>query len=146
MSIADRSILGCWGLNGGLAGEPFRVTIDPGGPDEQEMEGLCDREPVATGAIIRIDTTGGGGWGDPLQRDTAAVALDVMQGKVTRERAESSYGVVLIDEVGELAIDLEATSAMRAKLAQQRGEPSFFDRGPGYRTLSGRDSAEVDAF
>ena len=32
MSIADRSILACWGVNGGKAGRPFQVTIDPGGP------------------------------------------------------------------------------------------------------------------
>ena len=148
MSIADRSILGCWGLNGGLAGEPFRVTIEPDTPDEREMEGLCDREPVAKGAIIRIDTTGGGGWGDPLERDVDAVALDVLEGKVTREGAASSYGVVLTgdpDNGTPLTVDTEATAARRADLAATRGEPAFFDRGPGYRTLSGQAAAEFDA-
>ena len=153
MSIADRSILGCWGLNGGLAGEPFRVTIDPDTPDEREMEGLCDREPVDNGAVIRIDTTGGGGWGDPLERDVHAVALDVLQGKVTREGAARSYGVILVDardsesesvSGAPLTVDTEATAARRAELAAARGEPAFFDRGPGYRTLSGRPTAEVD--
>ena len=37
MSIADRSILACWGVNGGGAGLPFRVTIDPGGPNERVL-------------------------------------------------------------------------------------------------------------
>ncbi len=37
LSIADRSILGCWGLNGGKAGAPFEVTIDPGGPNERTL-------------------------------------------------------------------------------------------------------------
>ncbi len=32
LSVADRSILACWGLAGGRAGKPFRVTVDPGGP------------------------------------------------------------------------------------------------------------------
>ena len=46
MSIADRSILACWGVRGGLAGTPFQVTIDPGGPGEREVDALADAEPV----------------------------------------------------------------------------------------------------
>ena len=46
MSIADRSILACWGVNGGRAGRPFQVTIDPGGPDERDVDALADAEPV----------------------------------------------------------------------------------------------------
>jgi N-methylhydantoinase B len=45
MSIADRSILSCWGVKGGKAGAPFRVTIDPGGPNEREMEGSSTTSP-----------------------------------------------------------------------------------------------------
>ena len=66
MSIADRSILSCWGVKGGKAGRPFAVTIDPGGPSEREVDALADAEPVRAGEVIRIRTTGGGGWGDPL--------------------------------------------------------------------------------
>src|ERR687886_245142 len=42
LSVADRSILSCWGLRGGRAGKPFRVTVDPGGPNERVLEGLVD--------------------------------------------------------------------------------------------------------
>ncbi|MDP9392622.1 MAG: hydantoinase B/oxoprolinase family protein, partial [Actinomycetota bacterium] len=72
MSIADRSILSCWGVKGGRAGRPFSVVVDPGGPRERELEGLVDDEPVLAGEVIRIRTTGGGGWGDPLDRATDA--------------------------------------------------------------------------
>ncbi|HEX5428557.1 MAG TPA: hydantoinase B/oxoprolinase family protein, partial [Pedococcus sp.] len=68
MSIADRSILACWGVKGGKAGMPFNVTIDVGGPDEREVDALANAEPVRAGQVIRIRTTGGGGWGDPLER------------------------------------------------------------------------------
>ena len=95
MSVADRSILACWGVRGGLAGLPFRVTIDPGGPHERVLTGLCDDEPIAAGEIVRIETTGGGGWGDPLDRDPELVALDVLQGKVSEQAARDEYGVVL---------------------------------------------------
>ena len=72
MSIADRSILACWGVKGGKAGQPFQVTIDPGGAEEREVDALADAEPVRAGQVIRIRTTGGGGWGDPLARSVDA--------------------------------------------------------------------------
>jgi N-methylhydantoinase B len=160
MSIADRSILSCWGVKGGKAGAPFRVTIDPGGPNEREMEGLVDDELVRAGEVIRIRTTGGGGWGDPLDRDVDAVVRDVRWGKVSRGAAERDYGVVLVDPgegaagappapagTDEVAADPDATAALRARLRDERGEnPAFFDRGPGYAQLDPDGAAypEVD--
>jgi N-methylhydantoinase B len=58
MSIADRSLLACWGVNGGRAGRPFSVTIDPGGPRERSVDALADAEPVRAGELIRTRTTG----------------------------------------------------------------------------------------
>jgi N-methylhydantoinase B len=77
------------------------VTIDPGGPAERVMPGLCDGEAVAAGEVIRIETTGGGGWGDPLAREPGRVALDVRQGKVSPEAATRDYGVVFGGEGGD---------------------------------------------
>src|SRR5882724_5478498 len=103
MSIADRSILACWGVNGGRAGRPFSVTIDPGGPNEREVDALADAEFVQAGEVIRIRTTGGGGWGDPLDRDPQAVLRDVRWRKVSADAARDDYGVVIdgeaIDEI-----------------------------------------------
>jgi N-methylhydantoinase B len=153
MSIADRSILACWGVRGGKAGKPFQVTIDPGGPNERVVDALADDEPVRAGEVIRIRTTGGGGWGDPLQRDPELVVRDVLWRKVSPEAAEGEYGVVLTGSLEDpstggveaLGHDPEATRARRADLAAARPESAFFDRGPGYRRLSGgRDAAEVD--
>lgn len=147
MSIADRSILSCWGVAGGRAGQPFRVTIDPGGPDEREVGGLTDDEPVRAGEVIRIRTTGGGGWGDPLRRNPALVAADVRDGKVSPHGAHEDYGVVLTAGDDDLPrVDRAGTAALRADLAQRRGgDAPLFDRGPGYRLLSGgATSAAVD--
>ncbi len=142
MSIADRSILACWGLNGGRAGQPFRVTIDPGGPAERVLDGLVDAEPVAAGELIRIWTTGGGGWGEPLERPTDAVAADVRDGKVSVAGARTDYGVVLsrtgaAGGVVVVEVDRVATAALRERLRAGRGERPFFDRGPGYARLAG---------
>ena len=83
MSIADRSILACWGVKGGRAGRPFEVTIDLGGPTERVVDALADAEPVLAGQVIRIRTTGGGGWGDPLERPYDEVERDLRWGKVS---------------------------------------------------------------
>jgi N-methylhydantoinase B len=146
MSIADRSILHCWGVNGGRAGRPFQVTIDPGGPGERDVDALADGEFLPAGTVIRIRTTGGGGWGDPLERDPHLVARDARWGKVSREAAAADYGVVLTGPADEPAADGEATGRLRDTLAA--GRPAarpFFDRGPGYAALSGgRAAADVD--
>jgi N-methylhydantoinase B len=145
LSVADRSILSCWGLKGGRAGRPFRVTVDPGGPAERRLDGLVDDEPIPAGTLVRIDTTGGGGWGDPLDREPDQVALDVTQGKVSLDSARDDYGVVLSwGPNGMYVVDQSATQALRARLRSSRGFVPFFDRGPGYRLLSGREYADVD--
>jgi len=61
LCVADRAILSCWGLRGGKASAPFRVTVDPGGPNERVLPGLVDDEPIAAGTLVRVETTGGGG-------------------------------------------------------------------------------------
>jgi N-methylhydantoinase B len=147
MSIADRSILACWGVRGGLAGRSFEVVIDPGGPGEREVDALADAEPVRAGEVIRIRTTGGGGWGDPLERDPVLVVRDVVWRKVSPTAAEDQYGVRLTGAVDDdsLGHDEEGTRDLRKRLAVERGAPSFFDRGPGYALLSGgARHADVD--
>jgi len=157
MSIADRSILACWGVAGGRAGRSFEVVIDPGGPHERVVDALADAEPVRAGEIIRIRTTGGGGWGNPLTRPVAEVLQDVRWSKVSREGARRDYGVVLTgggdDPVGDdvvadtvvvdtVVVDEVATADLRARLAHERpvDEP-MFDRGPGYARLAGGEPA-----
>ena len=147
MSIADRSILACWGVKGGKAGAPFSVTINPGKPDERIVDALADAEFVKAGDVIRICTTGGGGWGDPLERDPNLVVRDITWFKVSPEAAFADYGVVLTGslEGDDLGFVESATYAEREKRRAARGDEPFFDRGPGYAQLSGGASAaEVD--
>ena len=145
MSIADRSILACWGVKGGRAGRPFEVTIDLGGPDERTVDALADAEPVRAGQVIRIRTTGGGGWGDPLERPYDEVERDLRWGKVSFEGARADYGVVASGTRDEPVVDVEASDALRAELRSARGEQPFFDRGPGYARLAGGSAAaDVD--
>jgi N-methylhydantoinase B len=128
---ADRVKLGCYGVNGGRAGKPFVVTVDPGGPNERRLGGLVDGEPVRKGEVVRIETTGGGGWGDPLDRDPELVLRDVIQGKVSEQAARDDYGVVLdIRPESDPAVQVQATADARRKLrAVRRGKRMVIDRG-----------------
>ncbi|SES47004.1 N-methylhydantoinase B [Pedococcus cremeus] len=145
MSIADRSILACWGVKGGKAGRPFEVTIDLGGPQEREVDALADAEPVKAGQVIRIRTTGGGGWGDPLERPYDEVERDLRWGKVSFEGARRDYGVVASGTKDDPVVDVKASDALREQLRAERPQEPFFDRGPGYARLAeGKTAADVD--
>jgi len=88
--------------------------------------------------VVRIRTTGGGGWGDPLDRPIEEVVRDVLWGKVSAEGARVDYGVVLASSTGEPVADVDATDALREQMRADRGlDEPFFDRGPGYERLSG---------
>ncbi|QXG76514.1 hydantoinase B/oxoprolinase family protein [Modestobacter sp. L9-4] len=139
MSIADRSILSCWGVKGGKAGRPFSITVDPGGPDEHEVDALADAEPLRAGTVVRVRTTGGGGWGDPLERPVDEVLQDIAWRKVSVDGARRDYGVVVREDG---SVDADATDRLRAEVRGARPDVEpFFDRGPGYALLSGGASA-----
>jgi hypothetical protein len=134
MSIADRSILSCWGVRGGRAGRSFEVTIDPGGPAERTVDALADGEPVAAGEVIRIRTTGGGGWGDPFERPYDEVARDVAWGKVSVAGAAADYGVLPSRETSPAARNprrvAHRLTSRREGVAAPGGVPAS-DAGPG---------------
>lgn len=136
ISTADRSILSCYGVAGGKAGLPYRAIINPGTPNERFLPGLNDDVSLEAGDLLRLMTTGGGGWGDPLERETGLVLLDVIEEKVSAKSAYEQYGVVLAGAGEDLGVDEEATAARRAELASRRGDLPLIDRGPGYERLA----------
>jgi N-methylhydantoinase B len=133
---ADRVRLGCYGLNGGKAGKPFCVTVDIEGTPH-DLGGLVDGEPVRAEEIVRVVTTGGGGWGDPLEREPELVQRDVIEGKVSSAAARTDYGVVLQPIGGDsFTVDTKATAALRENLkAQRTGTLPMIDRGDGFEKM-----------
>jgi N-methylhydantoinase B len=136
ISTADRSILSCYGVNGGSAGLPYQAIVNPETPAEVHLGGMVDNYKLRAGDVIRLRTTGGGGWGDPLDRETSRVLLDVVQGKVSPESARRDYGVVLAETDGRSpAVDEEASVALRNEIRSRRKALELIDRGPGYDSL-----------
>lgn len=135
ISNADRSMLGCYGVNGGKAGANYKVTVTGVAGEEAEHPGMCDNVVVPAGASITIVTTGGGGWGDPLARPVDLVVSDVQCGNISAESALADYGVVLIKSGRKWSADEAATKAKRAELAKARGNLPMFDRGAYFDKL-----------
>jgi N-methylhydantoinase B len=89
--------------------------------------------------VLHFVTWGGGGWGDPLERDPALVALEVRRGLVTADGARR-YGVVLRDG----AVDEQATATLRTELRADRpADLPVFDMGPPIDELLARCEAET---
>lgn len=88
----ERSVTPAWGLFGGIDATPPEVVINPGRDDERRML-KCSREPLVRGDVVRTMTGGGGGFGDPRERDRELVRDDVLDRHLSRTAARERYGV-----------------------------------------------------
>jgi N-methylhydantoinase B len=93
---SDGHVLGAPGLDGGKSGGTARLLRNYGTNREEELSSKTASIVLVAGETTRLETPGGGGMGDPAQRDPAALAADLRSGKVTRGRAERDYGAALV--------------------------------------------------
>ena len=128
-----------WGANGGLAAERSRKFMERADGTRELLPAMKDMVPVGPGDRLHFITWGGGGWGDPLERDPAIVALEVERGLVTREGAER-YGVVLDADGG---VDEEATRALRDTMRGERDDLPLFHYGDTIENIIARCEAET---
>jgi N-methylhydantoinase B len=135
ISNADRSMLGCYGVNGGRAGLNYQVSVIDKKGKETVHPGMSDTVTVKAGTSVRVVTTGGGGWGDPLKREIDKVVYDVQCGLVSRKAARDFYGVVLKKAGRKWAADAAATKTLRREMSKARGRLPMFDRGPYFEKL-----------
>jgi N-methylhydantoinase B len=119
----DRGRSVTWGLHGGLPSLPHGVTLERTGERPRYLGVVFSGVPVRTGDRFWRPSAGGGGLGDPLERDPAQVLEDVIDGYVTVAGAARDYGVVVepIDaEVDDWRVDAAATVATRAYIRAAR--------------------------
>jgi N-methylhydantoinase B len=122
----DRHRFCAWGASGGHAATPSGNTAERPGQPPHDIGKQTVYRP-AMNEVIRIWSGGGGGWGDPLERDSMLVAQDVAAELVSPERARSVYGVVIAS--GDVAA--AETKALRTNMAAQCTARPPFDFGPG---------------
>ena len=135
----DRWFVPPWGVNGGLPGQRARKVLEKADGTQQIVGNKVEDVTVEMGDQLHFITWGGGGWGDPLERDPALVGLEITQGLVTPQGA-LAYGV-LADAGG--TVDAAGTAALRAEVRAERGELSLFDYGPGIDALRAGCLAET---
>jgi N-methylhydantoinase B len=122
----DRWLTYPWGINGGLAAARSTKHLVKADGTVIPLPSKCDGVTVESGDLLVFATWGGGGWGDPFDRPTAAVVEDLHRGSVSVEGARR-YGVVV--GADGVTLDHQATESLRATMRAERGEAPWIDRG-----------------
>jgi N-methylhydantoinase B len=104
------------GMAAGRPGRPGDIWINPDSDRAKRLPTRYADYPLKEGDIFRLDTPGGGGYGDPLARPAELVCGDVREGFVSSEAATREYGVVLTAD--RSAVDEVATTKTRVMLRE----------------------------
>ena len=111
------------GVAGGSPGRPNRFTFRVGTEHEQVVTHTLPQSPIGAGEAYEYVYGGGGGWGDPLERDPESVREDVLDEYVSINGARCDYGVVLTGSVEDwdLVVDRIATDRLRSQMRDASG-------------------------
>jgi N-methylhydantoinase B len=101
------------GVGDGLEGRCGRLTMHPSETREEVLPSRYSDYPLNDGDIFRLETPGGGGYGDPKTREAARVLRDVTEGYVTLAAAHDIYGVALVKKGGAYVVDEDETQRLR---------------------------------
>jgi N-methylhydantoinase B len=140
----DRAHTYPWGVEGGKRARTSEKKLIRADGTEEELPSKVENVAVGPGDKLLFSTAGGGGLGDPLERDPEVVATEVARGLITEDAAREEYGVIL--DGGE--VDESATEQQRAEIRETRDDPAAFDYGslPDDEELAERIAAERDEF
>lgn len=105
------------GCAGGRDGRTGDIVINPEREGAKRLPTRYADYPLRQGDVFRLDTPGGGGFDDPLEREPDRVLADVREGYVSRDAAARDYGVVVVETERGLAVDGAATARKRNKEA-----------------------------
>ena len=111
---SSKHVIAPKGASGGGDARTGDIIVNPGAANEKRLPSRYADYPLKEGDVFRLDTPGGGGFGNPRARAPQAVLADVREGYVSPEHAEKDYGVVLIKANGAWTIDEAATAKFRS--------------------------------
>ena len=116
--LSDRNVIPPYGVRGGCSSAPNRFTVRRDGDEipPSALPGKVTAFGLRANDVVIEESAGGGGYGDPLGRDPAAVSRDVAYGYISETAAQASYGVV----VRGAGVDGDATAKERSRLAGAR--------------------------
>ncbi|OYV59140.1 MAG: hypothetical protein B7Z71_08710, partial [Acidocella sp. 21-58-7] len=114
---STKHVIAPQGSAGGLPGRTGDILINPGTAHEKRLPTRYADFPLKAGDVFRLDAPGGGGFGNPWEREATAVLDDIRQGYVSVEMAAAQYGVVLKKIGDEWIIDDAATFVRRTNVA-----------------------------
>jgi N-methylhydantoinase B len=116
--LGDRAVIPPFGAAGAGHAAPVRVSLLRDGREmEFDTPGKVTGYPIHAGDVVVMQSAGGGGFGDPLDREPERVLRDLVAGHVSAERARDGYGVVL---AADGTVDEPATAVCRAALRAAR--------------------------
>lgn len=129
--LSDKHVIPPYGVRGGGSGAPNRFSVIRQGKEIQPspLPGKVSGFRLVEEDIVVMRTAGGGGYGDPLDRDPSAVLRDVRFGYVSPRKARAVYGVVL----GPRGVDQTATAALRTRRRGRRRLRAYQLSGPEYQ-------------
>jgi N-methylhydantoinase B len=113
--LCDRERAITWGIQGGLPSNPHGVSVERDGVRTFVGAQFADLQ-IEAGTSFERPSAGGGGLGDPLERDPEAVKEDVLDGYVSAPRAVKDYGVVLAEVGDGYEVDADATDREREQI------------------------------
>ena len=118
--LGDRGVFPPYGLHGGGDGALAEVEFTLGGKTHVPEHVTKDEGIVmAPGDLARVASPGGGGWGDPFERDAEKVLADVVYEFVTPQQAREEYGVAVIASATGWSIDETETDRLRRRKVAQ---------------------------
>jgi N-methylhydantoinase B len=103
------------GIDGGLEGKTGRCTLNPGTPAARVIPSRFSDHTLHPGDVVSLETPGGGGLGDPLQRDPRRVLNDVRNGYVTQQKAWQVYRVAIDHIDGDFRVNEAKTQELRSQ-------------------------------
>jgi len=128
------------GICGGKNGAPNEMILRYGSDDPFRVAHTANYVPISAGERIMFDYGGGGGWGDPLDREPQAVLDDVLDEYVSFEGAARDYGVVLTGSLEDLT---SRSTSKRRTGSVPRCAPSNRERDSGERSEHATELADV---